>query len=49
MIYELLIAIVLLPIFLVSAVFIRAISARAVTGKWPHQDDISREIFEDMP
>lgn len=29
--------------------FTRALTAKMVTGKWPHEDVTSKSIFEDLP
>lgn len=29
--------------------FLRALSALVMTGKWPHQDPLSKDIFDNLP
>jgi len=36
-------------VFLALMTFLRAFSVKAVTGKWPHQDERSRQLFQRLP
>lgn len=42
---------IVLAIFLaiIGVLFLRAVTARVVTGKWPHQSEASRNIYQRLP
>lgn len=45
-----LLAIVLaIPLLLLSWIFLRALSARIMTGYWPHQSKEAKDIFDILP
>ncbi len=37
------------PIALILAAFLRAVTARMLTGKWPHQDATAKRIYDSLP
>lgn len=41
--------VILIPAGLVFGVFLRALSARLMTGKWPHEDEVAKAIFDKLP
>lgn len=42
---------IILAIFLaiIGVLFLRAVTARVVTGKWPHQSEASKRIYDSLP
>lgn len=42
-------AVVAILMTLAVWVFLRALSTRLMTGKWPHQSEESKKIFDDLP
>ena len=41
--------VILLAVLVLVWVFLRALTARLLTGKWPHQDEHSHRIFRKLP
>lgn len=43
----------LLPLLLLGCIvivaFLKAVTARLITGKWPHQCEHSRSIYRNLP
>lgn len=46
---EVVVVLVMLPLCFVSWVLLRAMSARMMTGAWPHQSEESKNIFDSLP
>jgi hypothetical protein len=46
---EVLIFFVAMLIFGFIALLLRAVTARMMTGKWPHQDALSKSIYDGLP
>jgi hypothetical protein len=43
-----LVVLMIAAMFFVAA-FLRALTARLATGKWPHQDERSKRIYDRLP
>ncbi|WP_266031182.1 hypothetical protein [Brucella intermedia] len=46
---ELIAILLAIPVALFILAFLRAFTAKQVTGKWPHEDETSKKIYEDLP
>jgi len=41
--------VVMLPLALILWVFLRALSVRIMSGKWPHEDEKAKALFDTLP
>lgn len=38
-----------LLLIVVVCIFMRAVTAKLLTGKWPHEDELAKEVYDSIP